>query len=667
MKLGIVGLERYIPLGVPGVNGRSEYIFNLAENLRKKCKHDNCYFYFNILWKSIRKTVLHEPQLDSKGHKIRFTSIPKTFLFSNRALLISLYNRLLYRITLPLYLKNDGIDILLNTSYHFPSFYGRKILLLDCSLPDEIFKYEKVIKEADLIITFSKIHKRFIMDMYAIKSERIKLFAGIDNDFIHHCLTYKGGSSNILSRFGINKRFILSIEEPDCPINLSYLIRTFYLCNERLNSDLQLVIIGKLDWRKIETASLLKHLGLDKEIIFIDSVSKDELAVIYKKAEILLYPAFVEKPTPVIFETMAAGLPTITFKNKLTEEFLGDVGIFVENFESTELVDRILPILNDEKIKEELSLKAITRFKTLMNEYIDLNPEEINNILEMKRHNAMESKEMQFYDGRTIEQVRNHYEVEKAIATRLKKAIRGERKIIYQTMYDEFFKQIPDHPRLKRRQHPIMTAFINRQKMKLIENFINKSTIFVEFGPGDCRFGMDVSNRVRFIYGVDISDQREKFDNVPDNFELIIYNGYDLEMQENSVDVVFSDQLIEHLHPEDIELHFQLVKKILKPRGVYIFRTPHRFSGPHDISRYFSDKAEGFHLKEWTYSEMIKILKYLKYSSWSGYRYEEGNLVQKPSLHFIIIEYIFNILPKRLRRKITSKYLSSSITMTAIK
>ncbi len=278
----------------------------------------------------------------------------------------------------------------------------------------------------------------------------------------------------------------------------------------------------------------------------------------------------------------------------------------------------------------------------------------------------MKSKKARLFGGRTFEQIRNHYEVEKAIATRLKKATSEERKIIYQTMYDELFKQVPDHPRLKRREDTKMTARVNRAQLKLIKRFLNKSAVFVEFGPGDCRFAMDICNHVRFVYGVDISDQKGQFGNVPENFKLIIYDGYELEMQESSADVVFSDQLIEHLHPDDTELHFQLVRKILKPQGVYIFKTPHSFSGPHDVSRYFSDKPEGFHLKEWTYSEIVKVLKNSKYSSWSGCWHAKGIRIKLPCACFIIIEYILNILPKRLR-KITSRYFLPGITMVAVR
>jgi hypothetical protein len=67
--------------------------------------------------------------------------------------------------------------------------------------------------------------------------------------------------------------------------------------------------------------------------------------------------------------------------------------------------------------------------------------------------------------------------------------------------------------------------------------------------------------------------------------------------------------LIEHFHPEDTPLHFQMVSRILKKGGQYIFRTPQITAGPHDISKYFSDVPEGFHLKEWTYTEIRPILE----------------------------------------------------------
>jgi SAM-dependent methyltransferase len=74
-------------------------------------------------------------------------------------------------------------------------------------------------------------------------------------------------------------------------------------------------------------------------------------------------------------------------------------------------------------------------------------------------------------------------------------------------------------------------------------------------------------------------------------------------------DVVVSDQVIEHLHPEDLDAHLKSVHRILKQGGRYLFCTPHRYTGPHDVSRVFKiDLPKGMHLKEYTYQELVEAI-----------------------------------------------------------
>ena len=270
-------------------------------------------------------------------------------------------------------------------------------------------------------------------------------------------------------------------------------------------------------------------------------------------------------------------------------------------------------------------------------------------------------------DGRTFEQIENHYQVETAIATRLKKAKSTyERKMIYRTMYSELFERVPDHPRLQPSKSEADAEISNRSKLRLVRKFLTKSSTFVEFGPGDCKFVTYVSDRVNFAYGVDISDQRSERDNGLNNFELIIYDGYDLNMNDDSADVVFSDQLIEHFHPDDTYFHFRLVRRILKPGGVYIFRMPHRFTGPHDISGYFLDHPEGFHLREWTYIEIAELLKSVEYSNWWGCWCPRAICLRLPFVYFRISERVLRICPRRIR-EILSRAMLPNLTMVAVK
>ncbi len=269
--------------------------------------------------------------------------------------------------------------------------------------------------------------------------------------------------------------------------------------------------------------------------------------------------------------------------------------------------------------------------------------------------------------NRTLEQIENHYFVEKAIADRLKKSNRDERKLIFATMYDELFKQVPDHPRLTQRNSEWQTQIAMKSKMALIREFLNPSIVFVEFAPGDCKFALQVANQVKMVYAIDISDQRDEIDLIPRNFSLIVYDGYQLdEIDENSIDLVFSDQFIEHLHPEDTQVHFELVYKILKPGGKYIFRTDHAFTGPHDISQYFSNEPQGFHLKEWNFYEFNLLLDKLHFSKFSVIWKAKSIRLKLSYTNVQFCEKFLNLLPRRSKRFLT-KYLLPSIVIVAIK
>jgi len=272
---------------------------------------------------------------------------------------------------------------------------------------------------------------------------------------------------------------------------------------------------------------------------------------------------------------------------------------------------------------------------------------------------------------RTFEQIRRHYEVEKSIAERLKQASREKRKEIFPIMYDELFAEVPDHPRLMQRESIEKIQVTNEQKLQLVKKYLNDFTVFFEFGPGDCNFAFEVCKCVKKVYAVDISDQRGIDYSAPKNFKLILYDGYNLDMESDSVDVVFSDHFIEHLHPKDVEYHFQLVKRILRENGLYVFRTPHAFFGPHDISKYFSNVPEGFHLKEWTHSEIEEILKKLNYTSWCGFwrinKELNKNYVKIPFFYFKVAEAMLKRHPKMPQRYLSRLFLPIKLCMIAVK
>lgn len=267
---------------------------------------------------------------------------------------------------------------------------------------------------------------------------------------------------------------------------------------------------------------------------------------------------------------------------------------------------------------------------------------------------------------RTPEALRHHYEVERELAQRLRHSTRAQRTALFKTLYAELFARVPDHPRLTRREDPERTRRAVEARLALLRPFLPHTQTFLEIAPGDCALAYAVCPLVREVLAVDISDQSSPAAQRPPNFRLIVYDGYHLDLPPASVDLAFSYQFLEHLHPDDVPDHLQLIHRLLKPGGAYVLATPHRFSGPHDISAFFSDTPEGFHLREWTYSELRAALRQAGFASVFPYRARK----LRRSWWWDALERgwesAWRCFPRRWQRRASSR-LFQSVTLAAWK
>jgi SAM-dependent methyltransferase len=209
---------------------------------------------------------------------------------------------------------------------------------------------------------------------------------------------------------------------------------------------------------------------------------------------------------------------------------------------------------------------------------------------------------------RSEERLHCHYEIEKDLGDRLRAAAKPDRARLYQTVYDELFRRVPDHPQVtapNRISHETKIA----SQVRLIEPFLNRDSVFLEIGGGDCALSFRVAPLIKAAYGLDITDQLVPSP-APPNFQLVLSeDGSSIGLPANTVDVAFSFSVVEHIHPEDVIQHLAEVHRVLKPAGIYYCITANRLLGPHDISRYFDSVATGLHMKEYTVGELAKLYR----------------------------------------------------------
>ena len=256
--------------------------------------------------------------------------------------------------------------------------------------------------------------------------------------------------------------------------------------------------------------------------------------------------------------------------------------------------------------------------------------------------------------ARSAERLRAHYRVERRLADRVRAARdAAERREIFATMYDELFREVPDHPRLLGAKD----AASERDRdvawdLAQLAPYLKPGCTFLEVGAGDCALSRRVAESAKAVYAVDISDQA--IAELPANVKLVISDGRSIPVPEESVDVAFSDQLMEHLHPDDAREQLRNIQRCLKPGGVYVFITPNRLYGPSDISAYFDDVASGFHLREYTLEELGAILAECGFGHvqpWIGAR---GVFMRCPHAPLRALESALDRLPVKMRRRVAN-------------
>jgi SAM-dependent methyltransferase len=137
----------------------------------------------------------------------------------------------------------------------------------------------------------------------------------------------------------------------------------------------------------------------------------------------------------------------------------------------------------------------------------------------------------------------------------------------------------------------------------------------------------------------------------------VLSKGVDIPVEPGTIDCAFSTQVLEHIHPDDALQHVQNVVRSLKVGGKYVCKTPHRFSGPHDVSGHFDLEATGLHLKEYTLVEIKELFRRGGLRRCVLYMGGKGYYLPVPFMFALWIERLLGIMSLKFRQRIGRFFL----------
>jgi len=218
--------------------------------------------------------------------------------------------------------------------------------------------YVETYKKADKILAGSTYTLNMLKDLFAIPDQRIDLFYenGISKEFLNQ--------TNIPNKDAsyINLLFVGRLVPYKCA---DIVIESIGKLDQAIQNKIRLKIVGDGQERN-HLENRVKELNLGEIVSFAGWVNQQETLDYYRKADIFCFPSIREFGGAVVMEAMACGLPCIVANNGGIGEYVTEeTGFKIEpisrDYLTQELTNKIQMLVEDERLRESMSAKAIEK------------------------------------------------------------------------------------------------------------------------------------------------------------------------------------------------------------------------------------------------------------------------------------------------------------------
>lgn len=229
------------------------------------------------------------------------------------------------------------------------SFFDRKI---------HFWKFKKAVDTADKIIAISEQTKRDIIQYLKVSETKIEvIYQGC-----HHAFKEQQSPElmkAVKEKFKLPERFVLNVGTIEDRKNLLNVVKAIN------GTEIPLVVVGRKTgyYQKIER--FLKRNKMEKQVLFLEGVSMDELACLYKLADIFVYPSFFEGFGIPVIEALFSKTVVVTSNTSCLPEAGGKDSVYVNPENDLDIRAKLKFLWENEserKRREEKGFEFVQKF-----------------------------------------------------------------------------------------------------------------------------------------------------------------------------------------------------------------------------------------------------------------------------------------------------------------
>lgn len=214
------------------------------------------------------------------------------------------------------------------------------------------------VKRAKKVITVSHFTKDDLVDYFKIKESKVKVtYEACDRVEFSQL---KVPEPDFLENNKITKPYILYVGNAYPHKNLEGLIAAYKKFKKRNDFSHQLVLVGKEDYfyKRLKQDAYSSGLLHDSSVVFFGFASQSDLAYLYAKASLYVFPSFIEGFGLPGLEAMSFGLPVISSNTSSLPEILGRAAVYFDPKDRQDIVSKMEKVLKDEKLQRRMMMSG---------------------------------------------------------------------------------------------------------------------------------------------------------------------------------------------------------------------------------------------------------------------------------------------------------------------
>ncbi len=157
-----------------------------------------------------------------------------------------------------------------------------------------------------------------------------------------------------LERLGVETPYCLAVGSLEPRKNLVRLLDAWDMLPESLREDHLLVVVASAGWLQVGLRGRLRDLERDGSVHVLDRVAGLDLAALYRRARVVVFPSLAEGFGLPVAEAMACGAPVVTSDVSSMPEVAGGAAVLVDPEDADAIADGVRQVLEHTELRRDL-------------------------------------------------------------------------------------------------------------------------------------------------------------------------------------------------------------------------------------------------------------------------------------------------------------------------